>query len=352
VAMARWIERDPEFALAQAVGPDARRELPAAVLAELERWIEGKGGLEVVIKCGPEVKQAEQVSRKVRVDGEEFTAFVYGRRLAQSTRYDLPIHGVAVADRLALHSSPVRQLEPGETRERGLAAQGIHLETGGEVATAASPMDAFAIESKLLAREKGRGPYPAGQTAAGRVPAGLPPGTAAFPPSPGWSLGPKRVLIIFVDFSDDVGALMTTNAAHQVMTNVNQFYLDNSQGQTSIQPTYFPITLRLPQTKAAYANLDPMRDLRADSLAAARTYDQQNGNTGASPRSPVSITVSRDWRSWVLRAASSTMSSTCAWSHTSWATTTACSMRTVGMSPAQTRLTRRAPSSITGTNTT
>ena len=280
-AMARWIERDPEFALAQAVGPDARRELPAAVLAELERWIEGKGGLEVVIKCGPDVKQAEQVSRKVRVGGEEFTAFVYGRRLAQSTRYDLPIHGVAVADRLALHSSPVRQLEPGETRERGLAAQGIHLETGGEVATATSPMDAFAIESKLLAREKGRGPYPAGQTAAGRVPAGLPPGTAAFPPSPGWSLGPKRVLIIFVDFSDDVGALMTTNAAHQVMTNVNQFYLDNSQGQTSIQPTYFPITLRLPQTKAAYAGLDPMTDLRVDSLAAARTYDQQNGNTGA-----------------------------------------------------------------------
>lgn len=280
-AMARWIERDPEFALSQAVGPDARRELPAAVRVELERWIEGKGGLEVVIKCGPDVKQAAQVSRKVRVDGEEFTAFVYGRRFAQSTRYDLPIHGVAVADRLALHSSPVRQLEPGETRERGLAAQGIHLETGGEVATATSAMDAFAIESKLLAREKGRGPYPAGQTAAGRVPAGLPPGTAAFPPSPGWSLGPKRVLIIFVDFSDDVGALMTTNAAHQVMTNVNQFYLDNSQGQTSIQPTYFPITLRLPQTKAAYAGLDPMTDLRADSLAAARTYDQQNGNTGA-----------------------------------------------------------------------
>jgi len=39
-AMAKWIERDPEFALAQAVGPDARRELPATVLAELERWVE------------------------------------------------------------------------------------------------------------------------------------------------------------------------------------------------------------------------------------------------------------------------------------------------------------------------
>lgn len=280
-AMARWIERDPEFALAQAVGPDARRDLPPTVLAELERWVEGKGGLEVLIRCGPEVKAAEQMTRTVRVNGEEFKAFVYGRRLGQTTRYDLPVHAVALDGRLALHSSPVRQLEPGEARERGLNPQGIHLETGGEVASAASAVDAFAIEARLLQREAGRGPYPAGQTAAGRPPAGLPPGTAPFPPSPGWTFGLKRVLIIFVDFSDDVGALMTTNAAHQVVTNVNQFYLDNSQGQTSIQPTYFPITLRLPQTKAAYASLDPMTDLRAESLAAARTYDQQNGNTGA-----------------------------------------------------------------------
>lgn len=280
-AMARWIERDPEFALAQAVGPDARRDLPPAVLAELERWVEGKGGLEVLIRCGPAVKAAEQMTRTVRVNGEEFKAFVYGRRMGQTTRYDLPIHAVALDGKLALHSSPVRQLEPGETRERGLDPQTIHLETGGAVASARSALDAFAIEARLLQREAGRGPYPAGQTAAGQPPAGLPPGTAPFPPSPGWTFGIKRVLIIFVDFSDDVGALMTTNAAHQVVTNVNQFYLDNSQGQTSLQPTYFPVTLRLPQTKAAYANLDPMTDLRRDSLAAARTYDQQNGNTGA-----------------------------------------------------------------------
>ena len=280
-AMTKWIERDPEFALTQAVGPDARRDLPAAVVAQLERWVEGRGGLEVVVRCGPNVKTSEQFTRTIRVGGEEFKAFVYGRRLGQTTRYDLPVHGVAVEDKLALHSSPVRQLEPGEVQVRGLDAQAIYLETGGEVTYAAHAQDAFAIETRLLARESGRGPYPMGQTKAGQIPAGLPPGTAAFPPSPGWTLGQKRVLVIFADFSDDVGALMTTNAAHQVMTNVNRFYLDNSQGQTSIQPTYFPVTLRLPQTKAAYASLDPMTDLRADSLAAARLYDQQNGNTGA-----------------------------------------------------------------------
>ena len=57
------------------------------------------------------------------MDGENFRAFVYGRRLAQTTKYDLPIHGVAVDGKLALHSSPVRQLEPGEVQARGLDAQ-------------------------------------------------------------------------------------------------------------------------------------------------------------------------------------------------------------------------------------
>ncbi|KAF0175877.1 MAG: peptidase domain protein [Limisphaerales bacterium] len=286
-AMARWIERDPEFALAQAVGPDARRDLPPAVLAELERWVEGKGGLEVMIRCGPEVKAAEQMTRTVRVNGEEFKAFVYGRRLGQTTRYDLPVHAVALDGRLALHSSPVRQLEPGEARERGLNPQGIHLETGGEVASAASAVDAFAIEARLLQREAGRGPYPAGQTASGQAPAGLPPGTAPFPPSPGWAFGVKRFLIVRVDFSDDpggpfdrnTGQTITTNMMNTVMATVNQFYLDNSQGQTSIQTFHLPAVLRMPQTKATYDAGTPA-DLQTDMQTAALQYDQANGNTG------------------------------------------------------------------------
>lgn len=288
-AMKRWIERDPEFALAQAVGPDARRTLPAAVLAELERWVEGKGGLEVIVRCGPNVKAAEQLTRNVRVGGENFRAFVYGRRAGQTTKYDLPIHAVAVDGLLALHSSPVRQLEPGEARARGLDPAAIHLETGGDVAFAAHANEAFAIEAKLLQREAGLGAYPRmGQLAAGVMPAGLPPGTAAFPPTPGHTLGVKRALIIRVDFSDDpggpfdrnTGAVITTNAIGTVMSQTDAFYRANSQNLTSLQTTILPTVLRLPRTKATYGGADPMDDLRVDALAAARTFDQQNGNTG------------------------------------------------------------------------
>lgn len=288
-AMKRWIERDPEFALAQAVGPDARRTLPAAVLAELERWVEGKGGLEVIVRCGPNVKAAEQLTRNVRVGGENFRAFVYGRRVGQTTKYDLPIHAVAVDGLLALHSSPVRQLEPGEARARGLDPAAIHLETGGDVAFAAHANEAFAIEAKLLQREAGLGAYPRmGQLAAGVLPAGLPPGTAAFPPTPGHTLGVKRALVIRVDFSDDpggpfdrnTGAVITTNAIGTVMSQTDAFYRANSQNLTSLQTTILPAVLRLPRTKATYGGADPMDDLRLDALAAARAFDQQNGNTG------------------------------------------------------------------------
>ncbi|NBV21840.1 MAG: hypothetical protein EBS05_07955 [Proteobacteria bacterium] len=286
-AMAKWIERDPEFALAQAVGPDARRNLPETVLAELERWVEGRGALDVMVRCGPTVKASDQLVRNVRLEGERFTAFVYGRRLGQATKYDLPVHGVAVDGKLALHSSPVRQLEPGEVRERGLAANAIHLETGGEIALATSALDAFAIETRMLQREGGRGPYPTGQLPAGRPLAGLPPGTAAFPPSPGWTLGPKRTLIIRVDFSDDTGGPydfqtgQTISAAtiNSVISTANQYYQANSQNQTSIAATILPAVLRMPQTKATYGN-GSVDVLRADALAAATAYDQQNGASG------------------------------------------------------------------------
>ncbi|MBI5800330.1 MAG: hypothetical protein HZA92_06320 [Verrucomicrobia bacterium] len=288
-AMARWIESDPEFALAQAVGPDARRELPAAVLAELERWVEGRGGLEVLSQFGPAVKPGEQTTRVVRVNGEKFQAFVYGRRLGQTTKYDLPIRGVAVDGKLALHSSPVRQLEPGEVQQRGLDPQAIHINSGGEVAFAAHAQAVQAIETKLLQREAVRGPYPAGKMAAGRVPAGLPPGTAAFPPSPIWTIGGKRLLVIRVDFPDDPGgpfvapsgATITTNMIGSVMTSVNQFIVDNSQNLTSIETSMVPVVLRLPRTKAAYAS-SPADLLRDEALAAAVAYDLANGNTGLS----------------------------------------------------------------------
>ena len=283
VAMARWIERDPEFALSQALGPDARRGLPAAVLAELETRVDGRGHYFVMVRCGENVRADQQFHRQAQIGEQTYSAFVYGRRYQQTTKYDLPLHGVALDGMLALHESPVRQLDPLEAQDRGLNGQKIHLDTGGPVRLAASAQDAFAIEASLKQRETGRSPY----TAAINGSISPPVDVAAFPPSPGWSLGVKRFLIVRVDFSDDPGGpfdrnsgqTITTSTMNTVMTNVNQFYLDNSQGQTSIQTFHVPAVLRMPQTKATYDAGTPS-DLRTDMLAAAAAYDQANGNTG------------------------------------------------------------------------
>jgi M6 family metalloprotease-like protein len=283
-AMARWIERDPEFALAQALSPDERRDLPAAVLAELESRIDGRGHYFVMVRCGDKVRADQQFFRQAQIDGKTYSAFVYGRRYQQTTKYDLPLHGVALDGLLALHESPVRQLDPLEARDRGFGVQGIPLDTGRVVQLAASAQDAFAIEANLKQRESGRSPYTAAMN--GSIPP--PVDVAAFPPSPGWTLGVKRFLVIRVDFSDDPGGpfdrnsgqTITTNAMDAVMANVNQFYLDNSQGQTSIQTFHLPAVLRMPQTKAAY-DVGTPDDLRTDMIAAAVAYDQANGNTGA-----------------------------------------------------------------------
>ncbi len=283
VALARWIERDPEFALQQAVRPDARRELPAEVLAELEQLIDARGHYSVMVRCGSQVRADQQFVRQARFGEAVYPAFVYGRRYNQTTKFDVPLHGVVLDGMLALHESPVRQLDPLEAQDQGLDPQAIHLETGGQVRLAMSAQDAFAIEATLKQREAGRGPY----TAAMGGTAPLPPGTMAFPPSPGWTLGTKRFLVVRVDFSDDPGGpfdfqtsqVITTATITAVMNTVNQFYLDNSQGQTSIQTTIIPTVLRMPQTKAAYNTLTP-DDLRTDMLAAALQYDQANGNSG------------------------------------------------------------------------
>lgn len=282
-AMARWIERDPEFALAQAVGPDARRELPAAVRAELEAQVDGRGHFFLMVRCGSNVRADQQFVRQAQIGEETYSAFVYGRRHHLTTKYDVPLHGVALDGKLALHESPVRQLDPLEARDRGLGAGAIHLDAGGLVRSATSAHDAFAIEAGLRQRESGRSPYTAAID--GSIPP--PAGVAPFPPTPGWTFGVKRFLIIRVDFSDDpggpfdrnTGQTITTNAMNAVMTNVNQFYLDNSQGQTSIQTFHLPAVLRMPRTKATY-EAGITADLRTDMLAAAATYDQANGNTG------------------------------------------------------------------------
>ena len=60
-------------------------------------------------------KTVRPIDRFAHLAGQTYQAFVYGRRLSQTSRTNLPLHGVAIDGKLAVHEDPVRPLEPGET---------------------------------------------------------------------------------------------------------------------------------------------------------------------------------------------------------------------------------------------
>jgi hypothetical protein len=84
-ALAQHIQLDPERALELTIPPGMRRRLPAAVTELLEHQVKGRGDLAVMAAL-PEPGQecsVEPVWRVASVNGEEYRAYVYGRRLGE-----------------------------------------------------------------------------------------------------------------------------------------------------------------------------------------------------------------------------------------------------------------------------
>ena len=108
---------------------------------------------------------------------------------------------------------------------------------------------------------------------------------AAAPSPLTWTLGAKRVLWVRLDFSDAPGSPATDAQLAAIGPDVNNFYVENSGGRTTMTFTLLPSVLRLPRTKAAYEALGftgAFRTaFRGDAQAAAKAYDSANGNTGA-----------------------------------------------------------------------
>jgi len=102
-ALRELIQADPRKAVAGAIPQTIRNLLPPQITAELEVPVSGVGDLLVVfaipLKGAP---AAGPVRRFVRLNGGIYHAFVYGRRLSQTTKYRIPLHGVVLGDEMAL----------------------------------------------------------------------------------------------------------------------------------------------------------------------------------------------------------------------------------------------------------
>ncbi|MDQ6632778.1 MAG: hypothetical protein M3Y82_13650 [Verrucomicrobiota bacterium] len=205
--MLHLIKTDPEKALAQTVPVRWRRELPASVTQYFEEQIDARGALNVAVATDFDQKKS-QVFRDVKIGENRWEAFVYGRRLAQVSQASIPIHGIAIDKKMALHVDPVRVLEPEEVvvaekkgaiihekicgvskQPSNILNQEIPADLGGEVVFFCRSAHLELVKEQLIAAESGGG---IGGTARSNLAADA------------WTQGPKTVLYMRVNFPDDL----------------------------------------------------------------------------------------------------------------------------------------------------
>lgn len=284
VMRAMIVER-PRDALAVAVPMAVRRELPEAVIAELERRIAGRGELMLVGRtpAAGEPVTGPSLRRRALLGGQTYNAHVYGRREPQTSLAPVSLHGVVIDRELALHESPLRALEPDEfiaadanatcpVSDRATAPI-VTGATAGNTGLALAAVDGRLVEfcdtgaDMLIAYAR---QLEASEDARDRG-LGTPP-VAAEATTP-WTVGTKQVLVIRVDFSDVPGEpIAQQTAASVINTGVRPYYEDASYGLTSLVATVSDNVYRLPQTANAYAINDNEAQLHTDARNAASAH--------------------------------------------------------------------------------
>lgn len=274
--LARLIESDPEQAIRSATPMSVRSQLPASISQHLEERVSGRAKYEVIAVGVPGESQPEPtIERYATINNRTFRAFVYGRRLDQATKENIPLHGIAIADALAVHQSPVRVLEPGESPDPSLpagasgglcpvshqaAASKIAVEAGGEIFHLCQHGHIATFNAKLEQQEAGLGPQLTSETG-GSVPNW-------------WTHGVKKVLVMRINFPDALGESISEADANELMRQVDNFFIENSYGAMSLQTTVTPL-LTLQQPASWYAEHEASYELLRDArrTASAAGYD-------------------------------------------------------------------------------
>ena len=301
--MRTLIEMDPEAALASAIPRDVRVQLPKEVVEHSERRIAGIGNLEVKVltpEIGAKVDEP-LVKRSARVAGDKYQAHVYGQMKGFGTVDELYLHGVAVADQLAVAETPMRPLEVGEPLVANKPVQADHP-VGRTIAN--------------QVRSEGIGPFFAeGKNGYGCLcckAAAWDDYGAYFKAAAGGSglkmaaigraynnTGAKKLLLIPVEFPDQTGSPWSSDAVRDSrVSNVQTFFDAASYGNFTL-PTVDATTLQTMDNNASYYTTshdgvdgdDLLRD-HAVAKALSAGWDKNNYEF-------VSIVINHDLYSWV-----------------------------------------------------
>lgn len=245
VAFKRLIQRDPEDAILLSLSPGQRQGLPKFVLKHLETLVHEKGDLVLsitetlprVLNDSPQdsinlpvTEPPSSVSSwTVRIGQTTREAFVYGFRLQHQTKFDTPIHGVALDEHMAISGSPLYRYDPFETIQLGFKPGQI-VATSGGLPIPLPDIKAFIdLEQELIDQILRFGPLP-------------------FPFHPNeWTTGIKNLLVVKVMYRNDPREPPYSDADITAWVGgANSFFIENSQGLTSFNTTVVstPIQVR------------------------------------------------------------------------------------------------------------
>ena len=113
--MEKLIRRDPKRALELAVPRYLYSRMPQEILDHLETPISAEGVFEVLLALPESGKELAKITyRQVKLDGQKYEAFVYGRRMDLSSRDQIPIHGIALGNKMAISEDPLRLIQSDE----------------------------------------------------------------------------------------------------------------------------------------------------------------------------------------------------------------------------------------------
>lgn len=275
-ALNRLIESDPESALRVSVSRTARKMLPDSVTQRMERPFSERGRYEVLVATNFNEGEQPTVQRLVTLHSQRYAAYTYGRRLNQTSKYDIPMHGIVLGGKAVVHPSPARKLEPGEIPDpnapvgnpdllcpvSGLAASKREaVDIGGTIYYLCHSGHIEGLTEEQIAAEGGTAPTGDGVVA-----------------QSAWTQGAKTILYINLAFSDT--DLANTSLYHSQTTIQNMadgcaaFVAENSYGTTSITSTITPLLI-LPQTLAYYTtNGDYALQSDGWAVAQAAGYDK------------------------------------------------------------------------------
>lgn len=266
IALYRLIKSDPASALSVSIPAATRRKLPPVIDEHLEERVSGVGDYAVTCAFPSAGSTASvQVNRYVSLNGHEFEASVYGRRTDQTTKYEIPLHGIAIDGALALSEDVLRRLEAGELPLRNSTEPTDTASTGGVWAEAGGIRLRFDSEAELARKEAQLRSYETGTN----------PRSARFsdPVLKGEAgasivdsnfteqVGDKRVLVVRVDFPDIPGdprdGLYTASYLQSFADNeLNPFFQRSSYGRSAVAFTVTTNLYRMTQPATQYLSVN------------------------------------------------------------------------------------------------